>query len=622
MMLPFERFVRQVSNGVLSSCYGNIGMMNKNAVSIISTPWKRAVCDKNSVSLTVSQISRTDGVFDGKSGTWSRYPTYTAWIDDKYDAFAQGGDGVITDALMCGYLGCVAYRFMLPTINNSALKKVWIAVQRDRFLRAGVKISVEVSNRETPSDDWYGVIHPSSASGDVIYCTESEPVESGTVGVSSWGFMGQKDVPYLTKSRAAMDVLKLDDDSVSALENTAGKKYLYVYITLEDPSSYWEMYSEKEKRLYNIEGSAMLVHSVCDFEFSGEEEAGFPEESGCAAIRRFYTMRDGLVSATVPTNGKITDVSPYIFYSGCMSGFIALPDRSKLLSLSFERCLKEMPRVFLHGVNNDSGLDLNDSSDSDVGIIEPFVCWGNPKAFISIPSMEVFGGWPSDYNGEPTRIMVLSKMCPNKNGDMKPQIASLAGSGSAVSAVRGYMQFVFGYAVVEAPAGKKSYSKIRIASASENEFHITGNLSVSLNVWHSKSMSCTGMYSNMAIAALAENPALFVDGDKNISAEATFPIMDYESHRSVDNVSVSAEASLIAEALSVNVLESDEILIEGVDIAPGDMIIIAPRVDSISYVDGYEDGFAFFGAESGKPEREAEYTPQYNSGLELEVSFY
>lgn len=620
-MLPFERFVRQVSNGVSASCYGHIGMMNKNAASIISTPWKRAVCDKDGVSLTVSQISRTDGVFNVKSGTWSRNPTYTAWFDDKYDAFAQGGDGVITDALMCGYLGCVAYRFTLPTQNQSALTKASIAVQRDRFLRAGVKISVEVSDNETPSDDWYGVIHPSSASNNVIYCTESEPAESGTVGVSSWGFMGQKDVPYLTKSRAAMDILKLDQDSVETLEDTARKKYLYVYITLEDPSSYWAMYNEDEKRLYNIEGSAMLVHSVCDFEFS-DEETGFPEESWCAAIRRFYTMRDGLVSAIVQTYGKITDVSPYIFYSGCMSGFISLPNRSKLLSLSFERCLKEMPRVFLHGINNDSGFDLSDSSDGDVGIIEPSVCWGNPKAFISILSMEVFGGWPSDYNGYPTRIMVLSKMCPNKNGDPRPQIASLAGSDSVVYAVRGYMQFVFGYAVVEAPAGKKSYSKIKIGRASENEFHITRNLSVSLNVWHSKSMSCMGMYSNMAIASLAENPALFVDGEKNISAEVTFPIMDYESHKPVDNVSVSAEASLISEALSVNLLESSEILVDGVDIAPGDMVIIAPRVDSISYVDGYEDGFAFFGAESGKPEREAEYTPQYNSGLELEVSFY
>lgn len=622
MMLPFERFVRQVSNGVSASCHGHIGMMNKNAASIISTPWKRAVCDKDGVSLTVAQISRTDGVFDVESGAWSREPTYTAWFDDKYDAFAQGGDGVITAELMCGYLGCVAYRFTLPTKNKSALTKASIAVQRDRFLRAGVKISVEVSDRETPSDDWYGVIHPSSASNDVIYCTGSEQAESGTVGVSSWGFIGQKDVPYLTKSRAAMDVLEFDNNSVDARNLTAVKKYLYVYITLEDPSSYWEMYDESDKRLYNIEGSAMLVHSVCDFVFESDD-SGFLDESGYAAIKRFYTMRDGFVSAMVPTLGKITDVSPHIFYSGCMSGFIALPDRLKLLSLSFEKCLKEMPKEFLHGVN-DSGLDLSESTESDVGVIDQVMCWGNPKAFISIPSMEVFGGWPSDYNGESTRIMVLSKMCPNKNGDLKPQIASLAGSDSAVSAVRGYMQFVFGYAVVEAPAGKKSYSKIKITrkDVTDNNFAITVNLSVSLNVWHSKSMACVGMYSNMAIAALAKDPAMFTDGDMNISSQVTFPIMDYESHKAVENVSVSADASLISGGLSATLLASGEILVDGVDIEPSDMIIIAPRVDSISYVGVHKNGFAFFGAGTGDPEKSDEYTPQYNSGLELEVSFY
>jgi hypothetical protein len=36
----------------------------------------------------------------------------------------------------------------------------------------------------------------------------------------------------------------------------------------------------------------------------------------------------------------------------------------------------------------------------------------------------------------------------------------------------------------------------------------------------------------------------------------------------------------------------------------------------------HANGFAFFGAGTGNPEMSDEYTPQYNSGLELEVSFY
>ena len=131
--LPFIRFVKRVSNGASLSKYGYIGMMDQNADLIQSAPWVLAQ-SPNSVTLTTNQLTKTDGIFDSTTGAWTTQPTYTAYMADTYDCFKQAGDAVARNATMCGYAGCVAYRFKLPTSETAnALNSISLALQRDRY---------------------------------------------------------------------------------------------------------------------------------------------------------------------------------------------------------------------------------------------------------------------------------------------------------------------------------------------------------------------------------------------------------------------------------------------------------------------------------------------------------
>ena len=114
---------------------------------------------------------------------------------------------------MCGYAGCVAYRFKLPTSETSnALNSISLALQRDRYLRAGVRIGLALSDSDMPSDDW------SVVRGEATGCVRSESTapSEGVVGVSSFGFLGQPDVPYLTASRAVSGVITFDTSTAFA----------------------------------------------------------------------------------------------------------------------------------------------------------------------------------------------------------------------------------------------------------------------------------------------------------------------------------------------------------------------------------------------------------------------
>ena len=267
------RFVKRVSNGGSLSKYGYIGMMESLADSIKYSPWVQSNASADAVTLTTNQLTKTDGVFDAETNAWTTLPTYTAYMADIYDCFKQAGDAVSRNATMCGYAGCVAYRFKLPTSETAnALNSISLALQRDRYLRAGVRVGLALSDSDMPSDDW------SVVRGEATGCVRSEstaPAE-GVVGVSSFGFLGQPDVPYLTSSRAASGVLTLDTSTAFAA--AASYQYLYLYITLEDPAAYWNLYKETEPRQYYIEGSAMLVADNCTFTFASEPEAAVPTE--------------------------------------------------------------------------------------------------------------------------------------------------------------------------------------------------------------------------------------------------------------------------------------------------------------------------------------------------------
>lgn len=271
--LPYIRFVKRVSNGTSLSKYGYIGMMESLADAIKSAPWVKSGRSGDDVTLTTNKITKTDGVWNSETGEWTTKPTYSTYSGDSYDAFNQAGDAVASNATMCGYSGCVAYRFSVPSSESSnAIESVKLSLQRDRYLRAGVRIGMQISSIDTPSDDW------SFIRGEATGCvrsTSTSPAED-VVGVASFGFLGQPNVANLLASRAAAATIEFDTSSSFTGLTTA--TYLWVYVTLEDPAAYWDMYSAKEKRQYYIEGSAMLMADGCEFTLTNAITEPMPEE--------------------------------------------------------------------------------------------------------------------------------------------------------------------------------------------------------------------------------------------------------------------------------------------------------------------------------------------------------
>lgn len=275
MNLPCTRFVKRVNNGALGSKYSYIAMMADNAKTLESAPWHESDVPVQNVTMPVNKVSETDATYD-ESGAMTKPPSFSAFTSDGFDCFQQGGDARKEDGTMCGYAGCVAYRFKIPSSASSVpLSRVSLTVQRDRYCRAGVRVALVLSDEATPSDDWS--IVRGEGSGAIV--SASTPTD--VLGVASWGFLAQSNVPNLVSGRAADGTITFNasgDGGFGDLAET-GNVYLWVYLTLEDYQAYWTMYNSKESRYYSIEGSAMLVASKAQFTFTDDVSADEEEES-------------------------------------------------------------------------------------------------------------------------------------------------------------------------------------------------------------------------------------------------------------------------------------------------------------------------------------------------------
>ncbi len=273
MNLPCARFVKRVNNGALLSKYSYIAMMAENAKSLESAAWRESSTPLQNVTMPVNKVTETDAVYD-ESGAMTSSPRFSAFMSDGFDCYQQGGDARKEDGTMCGYAGCVAYRFKIPDSASSVpLASVSLPIQRDRYCRAGVRVALVLSNDATPSNSWSVV--RGEGSGAIV----SPSTESTSLGVASWGFLGQTNVPNLVSGRAADGTITFNssgDDGFPALATT-GRSYLWVYLTLEDYQSYWTMYNAKDARYYSIEGSAVLVASRAVFTFGGTVTADAEE---------------------------------------------------------------------------------------------------------------------------------------------------------------------------------------------------------------------------------------------------------------------------------------------------------------------------------------------------------
>ena len=569
MQLPYIRFVKQVSNGGSFSKYGYIELMQRNAKAIQTAPWRQAKCAPNEVTLTVNQLTRTDGVADEETGLWTSLPSYTAWLDDRCDAFAQAGDAVSRAGTMCGYTGCVAYRFTLPNSSPSAMTSLSLALQRDRYLRAGVRIALQFSDDPTPSDDWDGVIHP-SASSATVHVSPSTAAEEGTVGVQSWGVMGQPDIPYLLAGRAAGGSYAITDSDFAAMAAAASSTYLYVYITLEDGAGYWEMYSASEPRYYYIEGSAVLVPAQCEFGFA--DSASVVGETWISSLPKpMEAARDVMMHAIVDRS-EVVAHSPDGFRMVPMAGIIVPSGDLPSVAATTVRHLSAFPHRPLHAPHGSVEVAGNGQSGSNV--------WGYPGAFIRLTAMNRFGGWPCEVGGNSCGLFVLVRKA--KSGDTGYTMLSDPNDTTRTFlAFDGGVQLCFGCVPYIVPPDKPNFSKMKIGGGAE-QFTQQG-CAVSLNVWKSTSKDCFGEFSNVAMVALMQNPEFFTGEKEIVSGSASVEMYnpsETDTHTVCETVSVTASANLIANVDASPLLTGD-LTVEGLNLLPGDFIIIAPKVDSV-----------------------------------------
>ena len=230
--LPYTRFVAQVSTAPARSKSTYLALMEENLAALQKCPWKEAA--------------------DVPAALADHDFTASTHLSSAYDAFKMTGNYSASTMTEIAYAGMAAYRFKIPDSASAvALSSISIPVSRDRYLKSGVRVVAVLSDSATPSADW-----------DVV---------RGSGGILLSAQLPQT-AAYLLAGAPGKDTLELAASSFAGLAET-GHAYLWIYLTLEDYTEHWDMYSANEQRLYAVEGSAMLVGGSAEFTFAGEVTA-------------------------------------------------------------------------------------------------------------------------------------------------------------------------------------------------------------------------------------------------------------------------------------------------------------------------------------------------------------
>lgn len=579
LKLPCTRFTRQVSNGISLSKYGYIGMMQQNAEAIKSAAWRKASCRIDDVALTVNKVTQSDGAWDADAGVWSKQPTYTAFLKDNYDCFKQGGDAVKETGTFCGYLGMAAYRFTLPTVNPGAIDELKLMIQRDRYLRSGVRVAIEINSSAVPSDDWSVIRGEKSG----MYATPASAA-SGVTGVASWGFLGQHEVPWLLASRAMDEALTVTADEYAGLADAETCKYLWVYMSIEDMADHWDMYSASEPRYYSIEGSATLISACCEFSFSTDAEApDFEDEAAdeveWGAVSELFT---GNASDNYAGDVEILDTIAQV----CCFGKFAFCHGLSVFAGPWG--YRENTGTLWDMMARSEGCLLLDAKDRTTG--ENAVGIGKPDLYLPPSKMFKLGGLPVTAADSGGVFFYL------RHKSLGADTPSMKGFSEYAGA-----QMYMGAIGVQVPTSKSSYTRFRMFAP---YLKTAVNCKVSVNVWKSKSLSLGGMFGQVAVQALMADPAFFTGEKKSVSGSATETLWDGYSmddngvctaKGATEEVAITVDADLIA---TVNVEEGYDfnhsgldcwaVDVVGVDLKPGDYLIFSPHVDFVHLGPGEE----------------------------------
>lgn len=277
LKLPYKRYVAQVSTGVPRSKSTYLALMAENLEALKACPWRAAA----------------EGLVALADHDFSKESHFT----DSCDAFKMTGNYDSTAMTEVAYAGMAAYRFKVPASARASGAEVPISslalqLTRDRFLLGGLRVATELTDRSTPSRDW------ATVRGDA-----GNPRATAVLAQTA---------ANLLAGTAGAETAEIDLSSVSGNPAT----YLWVYLTLEDYTDHWEMYSTKEKRLYAVEGSGMLVGEAAETTFDGEVTPDDPEDDALPVVT------GGVLPERAGASGVLfarrdaalgTQVSPYGF---------------------------------------------------------------------------------------------------------------------------------------------------------------------------------------------------------------------------------------------------------------------------------------------------------------------
>ena len=549
--LPCARFVRRVSNGALLSKYSYLAMMARNAEAIETAPWHMATTPPESVSMPVNKVSATDATYD-ESGVMLTPPSFTAFVSDSFDAFQQGGDARREDGTMCGYAGCVAYRFKMPSsASNVSLTRVDLPVSRDRYNRAGVRIALVLSNDAMPSDDW-SVIRGEGSGAIVTASTQSD-----TQGVASWGFLSQSGVGVLTASRPADGVASFTSSSFPGLA-VKGKAYLWAYVTLEDYTSYWTQYSATEPRYYSIEGSAMLVSSRAAFVFASNVT------SDAEAYSRMLWC--GIAGAHAEGISSHTTQAQKAAYGNLM-----LPSCASALHITSisDDILTALLNLDKYGAKPLLGT----APDSTIKALAGQ--WYPMSDVDVVGALQEFGTtdgeyfWPNPYlQGQYIECGVHVKRTIAEN------VNALREDGTILASVIAYWRY---YAMV-VPSGKDYYSKLRLTASQGNLIREhTANFDCDLLIWRTDSPSMFGTWPEAAVCAIAGNTAFFTGSRTTVGGQMT------GDGTATAGKSVTAEATLLQRVNLDSVTGSQLDIDLAGPLHPGEALIAVPSIKRVPY---------------------------------------
>lgn len=537
--LPCVRFVKRVTNGALYSKYSYLSMMAQNAAALESAPWRMAGTPIREVTMPVNKVTQTDAEYD-ESGVMTKAPSFTAFTSDAFDAYQQGGDARAETAMMCGYAGCVAYRFNMPASASSVpLESISLLISRDRYCRAGVRVAVVLSNDAAPSDDW--AVVRGTGSGAIVSAHTASDVD----GVASWGFMAQSGIGNLISSRAAESALVFTASSFPALATT-GKTYLWVYLTLEDYTSYWTMYNATDPRYYSIEGSARLVAAASSFVFSSTV-AGDAETWTLAK-----SMIQDLPASHMIATGQGITPAQLARYGSLL--------RPRMASAALFTDIGS-PVSFALAVEKLTAKAMYDGDAYPFGETAPISMQHSEMGMIGgtrQPFEEQNGSY---YPADSTPFKIYAEIAHYGSPSLPGGFDGADGKGYANAWI------AWRYRPYCVPSGKQSYSRMKI---SVDSCSVSSGMYCDLLVWKTTSANCYGPFYSAAFAALAGNPAFFTGSASSVSGTFTGD--------GDDAVSVTASASLIQRLDFSAVATGDYVFDLDSAVKPGEVLIFVPSV--------------------------------------------